>query len=65
MIRYPVGGCLPQPKGVLVTQSPTAVTLSLEAPHPSLAADCAPMVGTETAQVHVPGLAGRTFHHAR
>lgn len=64
-IRYHVGGCLPQPKGVLVTQSATAVTLSLEATRPSLATDCAPTVGTETARVHVPGLAGRTFHHAR
>jgi hypothetical protein len=63
-IRYHIGGCLPQPKGVLVTQSSTAVTLSLEAPHLNVAADCAPELATARAQVHIPALAGRALRHA-
>jgi hypothetical protein len=63
-IRYHIGGCLPQPKGVLVTQTPTAVTLALVAPRPSVAADCAPVLDSATAQVHIPALAGRTLRHA-
>ena len=62
-IGYSFGGCLPQPKGVLVTQSATAVTLSLEAPRPRLAADCAPVLADEVAQVRIPALAGRTLRH--
>jgi hypothetical protein len=63
-IRYHIGGCLPQPKGVLVSQSRTAVMLSLEAPRPSVAADCAPVLAAARAQVHIPALAGRTLRHA-
>ena len=62
-IRYHFGGCLPQPNGVLVTQSHTAVTLTLEAPRSTLAADCAPVVATEAAWIHIPALAGRTLRH--
>ncbi|MBV9855543.1 MAG: hypothetical protein JOY82_13675 [Streptosporangiaceae bacterium] len=62
-IRYPYGGCLPKPEGVLLTQSGGAVLMSLEAPRPSLAADCAPVVATEAAWVHIPALAGRVLRH--
>lgn len=63
-ISYDFGGCLATPKGVLVSQSSTTVTMSLEAPSPPLAADCAPVVAVQVAWVHLPALGGRTLQHA-
>jgi hypothetical protein len=63
-IRYRIGGCLPPPKGVLVSQSDSAVMLSLEAPQLKLAADCAQVGGAETALVHIPALGNRALRHA-
>jgi hypothetical protein len=63
-IRFRFGACLPRPKGVLETQSSTAVILRLEAPQPRLAALCATKGTLETAWVHIPALAGRELRHA-
>jgi hypothetical protein len=63
-IRYPFGACLPRPKGVLETESPSAVTLRLEAAQPRLAAYCATKGTVETAWVHIPPLAGRDLRPA-
>jgi hypothetical protein len=61
-ISYFFGPCLAPPKGVLIVESGSTVTLSLEAPNPRLAADCAPVVSTQAAWVRIPVLHGRTVH---
>jgi hypothetical protein len=63
-ISFRFGACLPHPKGVVETQSGTAVTLGVEAPQPRLAAFCATKGTVETAWVHLPALAGRELRHA-
>jgi hypothetical protein len=65
-ISYFSGPCLADPKGVLIVESGSAVTLSLEAPNPRLAADCAPdSVATQTAWVRTPVLHGRTLRPSK
>lgn len=63
-IKYSYGGCTPAPKGVLVTQSGSAVTMSLEAPRLKPGTVCAPNLVVATARVSLPGLAGHTLQHA-
>jgi hypothetical protein len=60
-ISYFFGPCLGDPAGVLVSESGGAVTLSLEAPSPSVAGDCAPVVATRAAWVRIPALDGRAL----
>lgn len=60
-ISYFSGPCLAHPKGVLIAESGSTLTLSLEAPNPRLAADCAPAVATQAAWVRIPVLDGRTL----
>ena len=64
-IKYSYGGCTPRPKGVLVTQTGSAITMSLEAPRLKPGTVCAPNLVVTTARVNLPGLAGHTLQHAR
>jgi hypothetical protein len=63
-IKYSYGGCTPRHKGVLVTRSGSAITMSLEAPRLKAGTVCAPNLAVATSRVSLPSLAGHSLQHA-
>lgn len=63
-IRYSFGGCQPRPRGVMVTESVSAVTLTLAGPAVRAGSACTPDLIVGTARVQIPSLGSRVLRHA-